>query len=214
MSVPDLIGGAVGFLLTIAVFSYLLGDNQFFRLALNLFIGAAAGYVAAVLLYNVIVPRLFLPLLFGSFGERILLLLPLVLGFLLLLKLSPRTSRLGNVSMAFLVGVGAAVIIGGAVLGTLFSQMGAAISSFNLGNGLIILVGTAATLVYFQFGVRQSGPDTPVLQQVINGVGALGQVFVAIAFGALFAGVYAAALTAFIERVGSLWSYLQLFLPF
>lgn len=214
MSLPDLFGATVGFLLTIAIFSYLLGDNRFFRLALNLFIGAAAGYVAAILLYNVIVPRLFLPLLFGTFGERILLLLPLVLGLLLLLKLSPRTARLGNVSMAFLVGVGAAVIIGGAVLGTLFTQMGAAINSFNLGNGLIVLVGTAATLVYFQFGVRQSGVDTPILQQVVNGVGALGQVFVAIAFGALFAGVYAAALTAFIERIGSLWSFLQMILPF
>lgn len=210
----DFIGAALGFLLTIAVFSYLLGDNQFFRLAINLFIGAAAGYVAVVLLYNVIVPRVFLPLIFGTFSERLLLLLPLVLGVLLLFKLSPGTAWLGNASMAFLVGVGGAVVIGGAVLGTLFSQVGAAINSFDDGNGVIILLGTAATLVYFQFGVRRSGPDTPVLQQVINSVGTLGQVFVAIAFGALFAGVYAAALTAFIERIGSLWSFLQNILPF
>lgn len=214
MSLIDVIGAAVGFLLTIAVFSYLLGDNQFFRLAINLFIGAAAGYVTAILLYNVLIPRLFMPLIFGTLGERILLLLPLALGILLLFKLSPRTSWLGNVSMAFLVGVGGAVIIGGAVLGTLFTQLGTTINAFNLGNGLIVLVGTLATLVYFQFGVRQSGPETPVLQQVINGVGALGQVFVAIAFGALFAGVYSAALTAFVERIGSLWSFLQMFLPF
>jgi hypothetical protein len=210
----DLIGAALGFLLTIAVFSYLLGDNQFFRLAINLFIGATAGYVFAVLLYNVIIPRLFFPLFLGTLEERILLLLPLVLSILLLFKLSPRTSWLGNVSMAFLVGVGAAVMIGGAVLGTLFTQLGATISSFNPGNGLIVLVGTLATLVYFQFGVRQSGPETPAVQQVLNGVGALGQVFVAIAFGALFAGVYMAALTAFVERVGSLLSFLQIFLPF
>ncbi|MFN2196987.1 MAG: hypothetical protein ACK2UW_12770 [Anaerolineales bacterium] len=214
MNLPDLIGTLLGFVLTIAIFSYLLGDNRLFRFALHLFIGAASGYVAAVLIYNVLFPRLFFPMLFGSWGERLYLLLPLLLVILLLFKLSPRTSWLGTASMAILAGVGAAVAVGGAVLGTLFSQIGATVSGFNLGNGLIVLLGTMATLIYFQFGVRQNGTEESTLQQVLNGVGVVGQVFVAIAFGVLFAGIYIAALTAFLERFDSFWVFLNTFLPF
>ena len=58
----------------------------------------------------------------------------LVLGVLLLMKLSPRTARLGNVTIAFLVGVGAAVAVGGAVMGTLIPQTRAAINVFDLSN--------------------------------------------------------------------------------
>ena len=214
MSLPDLIGAALGFLLTIAIFSYLVGDNQFFRIAVHLFVGATAGYVGAVLVYNVLMPQLFIPLLFGSWGERLLRGVPFILGGLLLFKLSPRYARLGTASMAVMVGIGAGVAIGGAVLGTIFSQIGASANSFNLGNGLILLVGTLATLIYFQFGIRQTAGETSLVQQVLSGVGILGQVFIAIAFGALFAGVYASALTAFIERVSSLLTFLQMLLPF
>ena len=42
----SLIGGALGFLLTLCVFSYLLGDNALFRIAIHIFIGTAAGFVA------------------------------------------------------------------------------------------------------------------------------------------------------------------------
>ena len=214
MSLPELVGTALGFLLTIAVFSYLLGDNQFFRLAIHLFVGAAAGYVGALLIYNVLLPQVFIPMLFGTWGERLIRVVPLILGGLLLFKLSPRFSWLGTVSMAVMVGIGAGVAIGGAVLGTLFSQLGASAAAFNLGNGLIVLIGTLATLVYFQFGVRQVGGESSILRQVQTGIGVLGQVFIAIAFGTFFAGVYSAALAAFIERITALVSFLRVFIPF
>jgi hypothetical protein len=214
MSLPDLIGTILGFLLTIAVFSYLFGDNQFFRLAIHLFIGATAGYVGAVLIYNVLVPQLIIPVFWGSWSERLLRAVPLLLVVLLFFKTSARFSWLGTPSMAILVGIGAAVAIGGAVIGTVFSQVGASINSFNLGNGLILLIGTVATLVYFQFGARQTPGQVSMSQQVMAGLSMLGQVFIAIALGALFAGVFSAALTALIERVNALWSLFQPFLPF
>jgi hypothetical protein len=62
--------------------------------------------------------------------------------------------------------------------------------------------------------VRQNGTEESTLQQVLNGVGVVGQVFVAIAFGVLFAGIYIAALTAFLERFDSFWVFLNTFLPF
>jgi hypothetical protein len=57
-------------------------------------------------------------------GERIQV-VAAVLAVFLLLKLSPRTAPLGNVAMGFVMGVGSAVAVGGAVLGTLLPQVSA-----------------------------------------------------------------------------------------
>ena len=124
-SLVDLITGGISFLLTLMVLSYLIGDNPAFRVAVYIFIGVSAGYAAAVVWHQVLYPQLIVPLLSGNLAELLLTIIPLVLGLLLLLKLSPRTARLGTPSMAFLVGVGAAVAVGGAVMGTLFPQVSA-----------------------------------------------------------------------------------------
>lgn len=214
MSLPDLLGLSIGFLLTIAVFSYILGDNPLFRLAIHLFIGVAAGYVAVMTLYSVLIPQLLIPLIFGSIPEKIVRLFPLALAGLLLFKLSPRLAPLGTIPVAYLVGVGAAVAVGGAVLGTIFTQVGGAIASFDFGNGLLMLIGTLSVLIYFQFGYRKPLVDeaSPV-RSALAVIGAIGQVFIAVALGAFFAGVYASALTALIERVHALWSFLHAFIP-
>jgi hypothetical protein len=130
------------------------------------------------------------------------------------LKISPRLAGIGNPAMAYLVGVGAAVIIGGSVLGTVFPQTIAGINLFDVGaaqargselgltvlEGLIALVGTAATLLFFHFGAP-SRPSYAADRGQITGTAAqVGQVFLAVTLGAVFAGVYIAALTALVER--------------
>ncbi|HSV86097.1 MAG TPA: hypothetical protein VLH85_05950, partial [Levilinea sp.] len=114
MQPVDLIWTVVGFVLTLMVFSYLFGDNPLFRLATYLFVGVSAGFSAVMVIYHVLMPRLLFPFLEGSFGLQAgLVIVPLVLGLLLVMKLSPRLTRAGEIPMAYLVGVGAAVIIGG-----------------------------------------------------------------------------------------------------
>jgi len=216
----DFVTVIVSFLFTLMVLSYLVGDNPFFRLAIYIFVGVSAGYAAAVAWHQVLWPRLFMPLIYGSTLERALALVPLLLGMLLLMKLSPRTARLGNPAMAFMVGAGAAVAVGGAVLGTLFPQAQASINLFDLKSGgivserifegSVVLVGTLTTLVYFNFSakVTPSGPQSSRLVEVLSRIG---QVFIAITFGVLFAGVYAAAMTALIERLSFLWNFIVSF---
>jgi hypothetical protein len=216
----DFITAIVSFLFTLMVLSYLVGDNPLFRAAIYIFIGVSAGYAAAVTWYQVLWPKLVLPLISGSMLERVLALIPLMLGMLLLMKLSPRTARLGNPAMAFMVGAGAAVAVGGAVLGTLFPQTQASINLFDLKTGgilserifegSIILVGTLTTLVYFHFSTKDtpSGPQSGRLVEILSGIG---QVFIAITFGVLFAGAYAAAMTALIERLSFLWNFIASF---
>lgn len=212
---PDLISGMVAFLLTIFVLSYLIGDQVLFRVAVYIFVGVSAGYVVAVVWHQVLVPQLFQPLLFGTMPARMLSAVPFFLALLLLAKAVPRISKVGTPSAAFMVGVGAAVAIGGALTGTLFPQAETAIQLFDLKmageqgipagwqvleSGLMLL-GTIGTLAFFQFSAKRGDDGEPHRNPVTRFLAWIGKIFIAITFGFLFAGVYSAALTALIERL-------------
>src|SRR3972149_1268015 len=101
----DLIASSVAFLLTVMIFSYLVGDNPAFRIAVYVFVGVTAGYVAAVAWWQVLLPNLILPLMAGTPTTRALLAVPPLLG-----------------ARGLLVGAASAVAIGGAIQGTLLPQ--------------------------------------------------------------------------------------------
>lgn len=215
----DLVSGTIAFFFTLLIFSYLIGDNPLFRSALYVFIGVASGYVAVVALWQVLYPDLLYPLAHGTNLQRALLAIPLILGVLLLMKASPRLTRLGMPSMAVLVGASAAVAVGGAVVGTLFPQGLATINLFDMHtasplealiNGAFILAGVVTTLVYFHFGARATKDGTIRRFGPIELIAFVGSIFLAIALGVLFAGVYSAALTALIERLHFIGTYIGL----
>lgn len=207
----DFAGALLGFVLTLFVFSYLWGENPLFRIATHLFVGVAAGYTLIIAIYNIILPQLILPLFTGSQDEVILAAIYLIPSALVLTKLSPKLARLGNPAVAILVGIGAAAAIGGAVFGTIIPQISSSTRLFEVSNFIdasVILVGTLSTLIYFQFRVQK---DTSGLKwgKISTNIGMVGQIFIAVTFGALFAGVYFAALTALIERLSSVWNIIQ-----
>ena len=92
------IGLWAGFVFTLMVFSYLLGDNFLYRLAIYVFTGLSAGYITLVTVESVLLPWLNRSLLSPGtdVGSRALGLVPFIIGLLLLLKSSPRLGRLGN----------------------------------------------------------------------------------------------------------------------
>jgi hypothetical protein len=199
------------FMLTLMVLSYLIGDNVLFRLAAYIFVGVAAGFVAVLVIYQVILPRMVWPLIFGTDEERLLAIIPTLLGVLLMLKLSRHLRQLGNASMAYIAGAGAAIIIGGAVYGTIVGQGSAAISTLQFAPGagyigraaesIIILIGTISSLAYFHFGTRASITQSANRSGVIQAVSSVGQIFIAITLGAVYAGVLLAALSALVDRI-------------
>jgi len=207
------LGTIIGFVLTLMVFSYIFGDNALFRLATHIFIGVAAGYAAVLVVYNVIIPVLVEP---GS--QMIRVGPPLILGAWLLTKTSPRLSRLGNPVVAYLVGVGAATAISGALLGTIYPLVDQSTRELTgvglwnvIVNGSIILVGTITTLVYFHYGARPTASGVTKRETGIEIVSLVGQIFIAITLGAIFAGVYIAVLSVFIERMRFIWDFLWTF---
>jgi hypothetical protein len=214
----DLLWTIVSFLLTLLILSFIFGDNPLFRIAAYLFVGVSAGYAAVLMIYQVLWPRLVVPIVAGDWVVAI----PLALGLMLTFRLVPSFSRVGNLSMAYLVGTAAAVAIGGAVVGTLLAQMRGAIDSFGplsgasagsrLVEATVMLVGTVTTLVYFQFSARSQPNQPPQRPVVVETLARIGQLFIAITLGALFAGVLAATLTALIERLNFIQTTLTTYL--
>ena len=223
---PDLITAGISFIITLLILSYLFGDNPLFRATVYIFVGVAAGYVAAVAWNEIILPLLFQPIFSGAVlvnpALAASLAIPLLGSILLLFKISPRLSHLGQLPIAYLVGVGAAVTIGGALLGTLFPQITATFDNFNVSlaverntnaafmilNGAAILIGVVGTLAYFHFGASQKTDGSVRRNIVVSSLSWVGRVYIAVTFGVLFAGVYMAALTALIERMDSLRSFI------
>jgi hypothetical protein len=65
----------------------------------------------------------------------------------------------------------------------------------------VMLLGTILTLAAFHFSAGRAADGTPRRNRIIELLAWGGRFFIAITLGALFAGVYMAALTAMIERL-------------
>jgi hypothetical protein len=219
----DLLVGLLSFAFTLMILSYLVGDNPFFRLAVHIFVGVTAGYVGLIVWQQVIINKLFAPMFAGDLSITILLIFPLVMGLFLITKAFPKYQSLGTWVVAFLVGVGAAAAIAGALTGTLLPQTWASINLFDLsavppnlvyeriGEGLFILFGTITTLAYFQFSVRQNAARSGQRGLFMRIVSYTGEIFLAITFGALFAGVLSSALAALVNRIQSIIDFFSSF---
>lgn len=212
----DQLGILVGAILTVLIFSYLLGDNFLYRLATHILIGAAAAYVTVTVLADVLWARIVMPIitLRAAADPTAAMVIAAVtaglgafFGILLLLKLWPRLAFVGNIPIGYLVGVGAAVALGGAVFGTLGPQVVATAAppgglfsgatanpSLNFILNVIVLFVTLTTLLSFGFNRAARGG-------VMSGINSLGRFFLAIALGATFALVYVASVTLMVDRV-------------
>ncbi len=207
----------VGAVITLMIFSYLLGDNVLYRWALALLVGSAAGYALGVAVRFVLDEWIVQALVDQTAAGDLTYAVPLLLGSLLLLKgFSPtrllgRISVIGNISLGYLVGVGAGVAVSGALLGTLIPQVlatGQAVR-INVGvlgiiQGVIIALGTILTLLYFSATLREREDDVesrPVGSRLIQGAG---RFFLIFALGAAFSGALTSGLTAMVLRLWQL----------
>ncbi len=195
------LGVWVGAILTLLVFSYLLGDTPLFRIAQALFVGVTIGYAITAAVYLVLIPLLFDPL-FADPVTNSYLLIPLVLGLLLLTKLRANWAPLGNVTIAFLFGVGSALALGGALDGTLLPQLSATIVPLDSLENVLLVVGTLGALLSFRFIQPQATrPTARLIETLGRGWGAFGRWFVMIALGALFASVAVSRISILVNRV-------------
>lgn len=206
----DQIGVILGAILTLFILSYLIGDNFLYRLATHILIGAGAAYITVTVIKDVLWLHLVQPILTQSSArpmDVIVAGLGLILSVMLLFKALPRWAWVGNVPIGYLVGVGSAVALGGAVFGTLGAQTAATALppggvfsgpssevNTNFVLNVIIVFGTVTTLLSFSF-------FRAARRGVLSGLSSIGRTFLAIALGATFALVYVASVTVLIDRV-------------
>jgi hypothetical protein len=229
----DLLGMVFAAVLTIMVLSYIIGDNVLFRIATYLFVGVASGYAGSIAFQNVIRPALIDPVLqngpLSIFQPAAIpiFLIPWFLTVLLLLKLSPRLARYGSFPIALLVGVGAAVIVGGGITGTLIPQSQAAAEVLDqqiifhaegeaidiwferLIGAILLLLATISTLIYFRFTARREITGQARRSKLTAILAYIGQIFIAITFGVMYAGTLTASMLILTQRFQFLRQVLQ-----
>jgi hypothetical protein len=197
----DVIGVWIGAILTLVVFSYLLGDTPLFRIAQAIFVGVAIGYAITAAVYLILIPKLLDPLILDPV-TNLYLVVPLVLGLLLLSKLRAAWAPIGNLSIAFLFGVGSALALGGALSGVLVPQLAATLVPLNSLENVLLVVGTLGALLSFRFVQLQTtrlGART--VEALGRGWETIGRWFVWMALGALFASLAVSRISILVNRV-------------
>ena len=148
----------VAALVTIVVWSYLLGERRLFRLAQHLLAGLATGYLVLLAVREVLLPRALEPLGRDPAGNVLLLPALVLVGALAGAHWLPR--QVVALPVAVLVGGTAAFALGGAVVGTLLPQLAASVlrpgEPLTVANGVIGLGITGLVLLSFLHGVPRS----------------------------------------------------------
>jgi hypothetical protein len=206
----DQISLIVGAVFTVLVLTYLIGDSFLFRLAVYILIGAGAAYAAVVVIFDVLWPTIQEALARatqGNFGLLVIVAIGLLLGIMVWFKASPRLAWIGNLPMGYLIGVGAATVLGGVIIGTLGPQIvaaGAPVTSPSGGtpSAIMTIIAAAGTIVtLLSFGYYRVGRNSPM--QLINITGR--RFFLMIGLGAIFALVFMASVTLLYDRGATIY---------
>jgi hypothetical protein len=216
----DLLGVWIAALLTILVFTYLIRDTFLFRIASSLLVGTSVGFAGAVVVRNVLLPAFGKVIndlftsgdIFAMLTAIVIDALPLFLGITILLRLTSKSVRLttlGNIGLAYLFGIGAALTIGGALAGILAPQIIATMftpilpkgNGFDWLNGIIIVVGTIGAFLAFHFIQPGNRPWQRVYDRVVRSWGTIGRGFIMIAFGAILANLILARVAALVGQM-------------
>jgi len=196
------IGLWAGFILTLMVFSYLLGDNFLYRLAVYVFVGLSAGYVAIVTYTSVLLPWLQETVFSGNLGQIVIGFIPLVLGALLLLKGAGRLGWLAGVTLALLIGVGSAIALVGAVSGTLIPlTLEPTRTGLTLPNFLMSVIAIVCSLFYFMYLAKPTPSGIPRRSLPVAVMALVGEAVIVVTFGTLYAAAILSSLTVFSERI-------------
>jgi hypothetical protein len=218
-SLPRTVGVWIAAFFTLAIFSFLYKDNPLYKIAESALIGVSAAYWMVVAFWEVLVPNL-LGKVFPTvakgwalpgLGENDLIpnywyVIPLFLGVLLLMRLSPKASWLARWPLAFIIGTTAGLRLIAFLHGDFLNQIrntilplwvktqqlaadgtplidaaGQPVTGFDFWDSLknlIIVIGVLACLVYFFFSFEHKG--------IVGKTAKLGIWFLMITFGAGF----------------------------
>jgi hypothetical protein len=166
---------------TLSIFSFLYGDNPFYKVAEAILVGVSAAYWMVVAFWDVLIPNLMakiwpaliqkwaMPGLNGPEATRNLwYLIPFVLGIMLLWRLAPAGTWIARWPLAFIIGSTAGLQMVAFLHGDFLAQIRNSILplvAMNSGmfdfwesfKNIIIVVGVLSCLTYFFFSFEHTG---------------------------------------------------------
>ena len=203
-SVPRTVGVWIAGALTLAIFSFLYGDNVAYKIAESIFVGASAAYWMVVAFWSAVMGLLvkgllpataqatFMPALdLDKEKPELLMLVPLAMGVMFLWQLSPKGGWISRWPLAFFIAVFAGLRLYSHFQADFVAQIRANIvplivfandNSIDIKQSLwnsTLVLGSLACLTYFFFSVEHRG--------VVGGVARLGIYLLMITFGVGFA---------------------------
>ena len=194
-------GTIVAGILTIAILSFLYGDNPVYKMAETLLVGVSMGYVLVITWTNTLMAVLFKPLFVES---EFWLVIPFIFGLFMFGRFHKSTSFLSRYSMAVLIGSGAGVAIPAMLGARTLRQMTATVemvqgdSLMMIFSGLVVVVGLFSTLSYFYFSREHTG--------IMGRSAKVGTYFLMIFFGTTFGYTVMSRVSTFIGRMDFLLS--------
>ena len=202
---------------SLALYSFLYKDNPLFKLAEHLYVGVVAAYELGQVWFQNMLPDV-LPrgaaiyeavrhpidvgwALLGDPRQIVTIgiqVVPVILGLFLMTRLTGRSVWLSRISFAFIVGLGAGLVIPrrssayvldqlGPTIQPLWTEAGFAFSPF------LILLGVVSVLIYFSFSFEHTG--------AVGAVSRVGIWFLMVSFGASFGYTVMARLSLLIGQL-------------
>ena len=204
----EIIGVWILVLMTLSIFSYLYGDNPFYKAAEHIFVGVSAGYIFTITFWDTIWPnlfgRLFPKFVQAGFEFDILYIIPLLLGIFMLFRLSKKYQWLSRISIAYIVGMAAGLKVYVYINSNILMQIQNSAIDFSKSNGeifnhILVLVGVISALVYFFFSKEHKG--------TVGVISKIGIYFLMIKFGASFGFAVMGRISLLIGRFEDLINY-------
>lgn len=174
---------------TLAILSFVWGENKIYRFCEHVYIGAAAAHALVVgvnnLRNNAITPL--------TNDGKLIVLVPLLLGVLLYARYIPGKAWLSRYPMALVVGLATGMIMRGSISSMFVAQIQATILPLNTIGNLVIIVGTTAVLLFFFFSRERTG--------ALKHYTTFGRWVMMVAFGATFGNAVMGEMTLLIGRM-------------
>ncbi len=210
--------------LTLIMYSFLYRDNPLFKIGENLYVGVSLGYFAVIEWTQFLRPLVYQPLFEAPTAAALKsslmhLTVPIILGILLLGRISRKHGWISRYAYAILIGWGAGVAIPLVVNSYILQQLTAAVkplqealspqaasnpfspenlvgSVLAILGALVAMLGTVAVLFYFFFSVEH--------KKLGSAVSKIGIWFLMVSFGASFGYTVMGRLSLLIGRVNFL----------
>ena len=190
----DLAWQALAALTTLAIFSFLLGDNPVYKFVERLWVGVSTGYFTMLIFHTSFIDKVWDPLVHQHLWRY---LFPAALGILMWFRLSPKLGWLSRYALAFYIGISTGVGIPLAFKAGILLQAEGAMRPLHANvagiNYLLLLIGFICSMSYFFFSKPHTG--------VFGGISKVGIYTLMVGFGAGFGLTVMGRVALLVQRV-------------